>query len=153
MRVVAKTALFKRAKSRSTRSSSAPYRVARLVDPALYSLYNANMIVTTGSINLSARQLQVLPAFLFDCHLGFVPDVLKDQASSSQAENISRFGAADLTMIKLRDNAIKSIPSEISYFGALAVLDVRGHPLLRSQTYVIPAAARQPTHLYSGLSM
>ncbi|KAH7102794.1 L domain-like protein [Auriculariales sp. MPI-PUGE-AT-0066] len=70
-----------------------------------------------------------MPAFLFECHLGFAPNSLKDQPRSSRAESVSRYGACDLTMIRIRDNEIPVIPSEISYFGALAVLDAHANQL------------------------
>lgn len=72
----------------------------------------------SGSVNLSAKQLSAVPVYLFKCHLGIVPDSMRDQpdARSNSSSGSSWYGARDLTTLKLANNEIATVPPEISLF-------------------------------------
>lgn len=78
-----------------------------------------------GSVNLTGRQLASVPVYLFECHLGIVPDSMKATHNASSAQGTSWYGARDLSILKLANNEISAIPPEISLFGAITILDVR----------------------------
>ncbi|KZV94745.1 hypothetical protein EXIGLDRAFT_834828 [Exidia glandulosa HHB12029] len=87
----------------------------------------------TGQVNLTARQLTAVPVYLFECHLGIIPDSMQAEAaarsSSAKSNGTPLYHARDLTILKLANNEIPSIPPEISLFGAITVLDLHGNLL------------------------
>jgi hypothetical protein len=104
----------------------------------VYNLFDCDLHLLEGSLNLSARSLPCLPSALFDIHLGITPDPLKsvpkeppiasaDIASSRrevQRERPSWYEAQDLHILKAWNNDIIEIQHEISLFGSLKVVDV-----------------------------
>ncbi|KDQ08734.1 hypothetical protein BOTBODRAFT_37737 [Botryobasidium botryosum FD-172 SS1] len=97
--------------------------VARTVDKAR----------TTGSLNLSARELDALPMCLFTLHLGVDPTPLASQKDEAQpkagASSVSWYEAVDLTVIKARNNNLTELQPEIGLFGSLKVIDLHGNKL------------------------
>lgn len=93
------------------------------------------LIFFAGNLNLASRSLSSIPSALFKVHLGIQPEPLKlAPKESEELLNAGRtqerpqtawFEAADLTILKLRDNVIVEIQPEVSLFGSLKTLDVR----------------------------
>ncbi|KAF8514885.1 hypothetical protein BU17DRAFT_94151 [Hysterangium stoloniferum] len=94
---------------------------------------------SSGSLNLTARALASIPNALFEVHLGIKPEPLKIAPKEAEEKLLSGrtveraqtawFEAADLTLLKLRDNVIVEIQPEISLFGSLKILDLHNNQL------------------------
>lgn len=105
-----------------------------------------------GALNLSARSLTALPPSLFSLHLGIDPEPLKGQPDSSEKDSgapssIPFYEAVDLTILKVRGNAIVALQvcmylklrktcrtetplqPELALFGSLKVIDLHGNAL------------------------
>ncbi|KZT41807.1 hypothetical protein SISSUDRAFT_1016912 [Sistotremastrum suecicum HHB10207 ss-3] len=89
----------------------------------------------TGSLNISSRLLHSIPQYLFESHLGIVPEPLKNAppeehtARSGSGKTISSWQAQDLSVLKARDNSILEIQPEIALFGSLKLLDLHNNKL------------------------
>ncbi|KIJ56934.1 hypothetical protein M422DRAFT_198273 [Sphaerobolus stellatus SS14] len=102
---------------------------------------------SSGSLNLASRDIYCIPSALFETHLGITPEPLKLAPKEKEEELLAGrtkeraqtawFEAVDLTVLKLRDNAIIEIQPEISLFGSLKLLDLRNNRL----TYIPDAIA------------
>ncbi|GJJ07186.1 hypothetical protein Clacol_001386 [Clathrus columnatus] len=94
---------------------------------------------SSGSLNLSSRALHSIPSSLFEIHLGVTPEPLENAPKESdevllmgkakERKDTAWFEVVDLTVLKLRDNAIIAIQPEISLFGSLKVLELRNNQL------------------------
>lgn len=95
------------------------------------SLIDTNL---TGTINLASRELTRIPSYLFESHLTLTPEPLKDAppevvepevpSKAKRSGNTTWYEQADLTTLKLWDNAIVELQSELSLFGSLKIVDV-----------------------------
>jgi hypothetical protein len=79
-----------------------------------------------------SRQLNCLPKFLFESHLGLIPEPLTlypdsnaDLDEKEVKSTIPSWQAQDLGTLKVADNLIVELQPELSLFGSLKHLDVR----------------------------
>ncbi|KAJ7052630.1 hypothetical protein C8F01DRAFT_1170649 [Mycena amicta] len=90
---------------------------------------------STGSINLSTRDLVCIPSALFDIHLGITPEPLKsvqepplppapDPPIGKKKRGPAWYEAHDLEILKAFGNQIAEIQPEIALFGSLKVVDL-----------------------------
>ncbi|KAF8340487.1 uncharacterized protein EI90DRAFT_3035746 [Cantharellus anzutake] len=89
---------------------------------------------SNGHLNLSSRQLKVIPRILYTMHLGVEPKRLaaeneQPQSPTKEASEVSWYEAQDLTILKAADNEIQEIQEEIGLFGGLKTIDFHKNPL------------------------
>lgn len=112
--------------------------------------------IFTGTVNLASRDLTRIPSYLFESHLTLTPEPLKDAppeviepevpSKIKRSGNTTWYEQADLTSLKVWDNAIVELQPELSLFGSLKVIDVGflsshhsstlTHPYSRSYTRI-----------------
>jgi hypothetical protein len=90
--------------------------------------------VNTGSIVLTSRELTRIPSYLFESHLSLTPEPLPNSPPEvvepevptkiKRSTKTTWYEQADLTSLKVWDNAIIELQPELSLFGSLKVLDV-----------------------------
>jgi hypothetical protein len=85
-------------------------------------------------VNLASRELTRIPSYLFESHLTLTPkplenappEVVEPEVPSKikRPGNTTWYEQADLTILKVWDNAIVELQPELSLFGSLKIVDV-----------------------------